>query len=309
MTDRRRFSGLYPILYAFFDKAGALDRKAMTAQIEACIATGAHGITVLGIVTEVSKLDVNERRVLMEMVGEVVAGRVGYAVTIAEPSVAGQIAFARQAKDAGADWVVLQPPPGGGYGEADLIRFFGTVADQIDLPVGVQNNPINLSTWLSVDGLVELHRNHPNITLVKGEGPASGVAKLIQATGGALDVFCGHGGLELMMNLDSGAAGLIPAPELIDIQVRIYELYRKGGPADLVEAHRLHREILPLIVFMSRSVPDMLLYGKRMMAGRMGLTEIHDRQPASKPDPFVTGWLATAGSMLLPFDQVVVDDR
>jgi 4-hydroxy-tetrahydrodipicolinate synthase len=308
MSERARFSGIYPILYAFFDRDGTLDRQAMERQVEVCIAAGAHGITVLGIVTEVSTFDLNERRALMDMVGETIAGRVRYAVTIAEPSVAGQIAFARHAKDAGADWIVLQPPPGG-YGEADLIRFFGSVADRVDLPVGIQNNPINLGTWLSVDGLVDLHRYHPNVTLVKGEGPASGVAKLIQATGGALDVFCGHGGLELMMNLDSGAAGLIPAPELIDVQVRIYELYRKGDPASLIEANRLHKEVLPLIVFMSRSVPDMLCYGKRLMARRMGLAEVHDRDRPAGPDPFVTDWLNTASTMLLPFDQVAGRDR
>ena len=306
MTDRRRFAGIYPILYAFFDPSGALDRQAMLDQVEVCIAAGAHGITVLGIVTEVAKQDVNERRALMEMVGGAIAGRVPYAVTIAEPSVAGQVAFAEQAKVAGADWVVLQPPPGG-YGEADLIRFFGAVADRVDLPVAIQNNPVNLDTWLSIDGLVTLHRNHPNVTLVKGEGPASSVAKLIQATGGALDVFCGHGGLELMMNLDSGAAGLIPAPELIDVQVRIYDLYRRGDATGLAEAERLHREVLPLIVFMSRSVPDMLCYGKRLMARRMGLTEIHDRLPAARPDPFVTSWLEAASTMLTPFGEPAPD--
>lgn len=303
MTDRRRFAGIYPILYAYFDRSGALDRRAMADQVEVCIAAGAHGITVLGIVTEVAKLDVNERQALMEMVGEAIARRVPYAVTIAEPSVNGQIAFAESAKAAGADWVVLQPPPGGGYGEADLIRFFGAVSDRIDVPVAIQNNPINLPTWLSVKGLVSLHRNHPNIALVKGEGPASLVAKLIRATDGALDVFCGHGGLELMMNLDSGAAGLIPAPELVDAQVRIYELYRSGQAADRAEAERLHRDILPLIVFMSRSVPDMLCYGKRLMARRMGLAKVHDRPPAASPDPFVTDWLDAASTILPPFGQ------
>ncbi|MEM7443768.1 MAG: dihydrodipicolinate synthase family protein [Pseudomonadota bacterium] len=301
MNEHRRFAGIYPILYAFFDQSGALDKQAMEAQVDACIASGAHGITVLGIVTEVSKLDVNERRALMELVGQAIDGRVPYAVTIAEPSVEGQVAFAENARSAGASWVVLQPPPGGGFGEAELIRFFGAVADRVDLPIGIQNNPINLDSWLSVDGLIDLHRNHPNVTLVKGEGPASGVAKLIQATQGTLDVFCGHGGLELMMNLDSGAAGLIPAPELVDIQVRIYNLYRRGDPSGLAEAHRLHQEVLPLIVFMSRSVPDMLCYGKRLMARRLGLREIHDRPPAPQPDAFVSEWLEKSSSMLIPF--------
>ena len=51
------------------------------------------------------------------------------AVTVAEPSVHGQAAFVRAAKDAGADWVILQPPAVTGLTETELLRFFGAVAD------------------------------------------------------------------------------------------------------------------------------------------------------------------------------------
>ena len=57
---RKRFQGIYPVLYALFDDRGTLDRTAMQAQVEHCIAAGAHGIMVLGLVTEVHKMDVNE---------------------------------------------------------------------------------------------------------------------------------------------------------------------------------------------------------------------------------------------------------
>ena len=46
----KRWHGIYPILYAFWEDGGKLDRNAMRAQVEHCIATGAHGIAVLGLV-------------------------------------------------------------------------------------------------------------------------------------------------------------------------------------------------------------------------------------------------------------------
>lgn len=52
MNARREFRGVYPILYAFFDAGERLDRAAMRAQVEACIRGGAHGIAILGFVTE-----------------------------------------------------------------------------------------------------------------------------------------------------------------------------------------------------------------------------------------------------------------
>ena len=41
------FSGVYPILYAFYDAQGHLDDGLMRLQVEKCIATGADGIAVV----------------------------------------------------------------------------------------------------------------------------------------------------------------------------------------------------------------------------------------------------------------------
>lgn len=287
MTERRRYSGIYPVLYAFWTQEGGLDQDAMRVQVEHCIAAGAHGIMVLGLVTEVHKMDVNERLHLVEIVGALVAGRVPYAVTIGEPTVAGQIAFAKAAKAAGADWVILQPPPFKGYSEAQLIRFFGDVADALEgLGVAVQNNPVNLDVALSVQGLVTLARQHPNITLLKGEGYSVDIARVMDETGGHFDVFGGHGGKEFPALMRSGGAGLIPAPDCLPVQVRMFELFRDGSEAALAEAERLHREILPLIVYMTHAVPTMLAYGKRLFAQKIGLSEPIDRGPAAPPTAF-----------------------
>lgn len=285
LGSRSGFAGVYPILYAFFDRAGRLDPGAMTAQVEACLAAGAHGIAVLGLVTEVNKLETAERRALVELVAKAIAGRVPLAVTVAEQTVAGQREFVRMAEDTGAAWTILQPPMATGYPESEYIRFIGQVAEAARAPVGVQNNPTNLAVALSNAGLLSLARNHANIRLLKGEGPAIGVARLIEDGGGAFDVFCGHGGRELMTNLRSGCVGLIPAPDLLDLQVRIFELYARGGEA-LAEAERLHRLCLPWVTFALQSLAIMLCYGKRMFARRIGITEIHDRGPALAPSAF-----------------------
>lgn len=286
MTGQPRYAGVYPILYAFHREGGGFDREAMKLQVDRCIAAGAHGIALLGLITEVNKLDTQERLELVEMVGGFIAGRVPFAVTVAEPSVHGQVAFCRQVRKLGADWVILQPPPVKGVGEADIVRFFGTVADALDFPVAIQNNPIDLDVSLTNEGMLTLYRNHPNMQLLKGEGAAVHVASLIEASGGGFDVFSGYGGLELLTTLRSGAAGVIPAPDCMDVQVRIFELMRSGDPEQVAEAERLHRSVLPMIVFMTQSLASMLTYGKRLIARRLGLPEPVDRAPAPQPTAF-----------------------
>lgn len=284
--SQRRFRGVYPILYAFFDRAARLDHAAMRAQVEHCIAQGAHGIAVLGLVTEVNRISTVERREVVELVGSAIAGRVPYAVTIAEQDPAAQIAFAQMAAANGADWVILQPPPGRGHSETDLQRHFGTIADGLTIPVAIQNNPVNLDSHLSPEGLTELVRRHANITLLKAEGTSVDIARVLEALGGEVDAFGGHGGVEFIALMRSGGAGLIPAPDCLAIQVALYEALVSGDSDALALAERLHKEILPLIVFMTRSVPNIITYGKRVMAKRLGLVEVCDRATAGAPTAF-----------------------
>jgi 4-hydroxy-tetrahydrodipicolinate synthase len=274
------FSGIYPILYAFFDAAGRLDRYAMRLQAEACVAAGAHGVAALGLATEVSKLTPAERRQVMEWLLEDVGGRVPVAITVFGETPAVQIEFVKAAAAAGANWAILQPPPTRPLGEADLVRFFGAVADASPIPIAIQNAPQYIGVGLSDDGLLALRRQHPNFVLLKGESSALEIARTIENLRGEVTVFNGRGGLELPDCLRAGCAGLIPAPDSFDVQVRIFEAMQAG---DAATADRLYRDILPLIVFVMQSVDQFLCYGKRLAARRLGLDPVHDRAPGQAP--------------------------
>jgi len=151
------------------------------------------------------------------------------------------------------------------------VRFLGAVADRVDLPLAIQNAPGLMATSLSNAGLKTLNRNHPNVCLLKAEGPATYVKQLLDDTEGAYDVFGGLAGIQLPDSLRAGAVGMIPAPDLFDPQVKIYELMREGSPDAIAEAEAIHRELLPLIVFMMSSVENFIAYGKPLLAKRLGL--------------------------------------
>ena len=70
MSESLKFRGIYPILYAFFDRKGKLDREAMGLQIRACQDAGAHGLAMLGLATEVAKLEELERFQIVEFAAE-----------------------------------------------------------------------------------------------------------------------------------------------------------------------------------------------------------------------------------------------
>ena len=149
--------GIYPILYAFYAEDGTLNRDAMHAQVNACIDAGAHGIAVLGLITEVAALSVVERETIIEWAAEDIAGRVPLAVTIAGDTPEAQLSLSKRAVDVGANWLILQPPKASQPSGRELMRFFARVMDGVEVPVGIQNFPEVLGVGLTPPEVGELH--------------------------------------------------------------------------------------------------------------------------------------------------------
>jgi 4-hydroxy-tetrahydrodipicolinate synthase len=275
------------MLYTCYGANGALDRRAHEQQVEACIAAGVHGLALLGIVGEYNKLDVREKLQIVEWTMEAARGRLPVAVTVSEPSQTGQVAFARAVAPLRPDWLILQPPALRNVPEREFVRLFGAVADAVDLPIAIQNNPVNLDVVLSASALLTLNRNHANICLLKGEGPILYVRRLVEETGGAFRIFNGRGGLELPASVRAGCAGLIPAPELSDQLARCWDLLTRGDAAGARDGASLHARLLPMLTYVMASPEHMLCYGRRLFAQRIGLV----RHPCVEPEAFGTEWL------------------
>jgi 2-keto-3-deoxy-L-arabinonate dehydratase len=299
MAAEPGFRGVYPMLYAFFGADGRLDRGAMRAQVEFCVASGAHGIAALGLGTEVSKLEPDERRRVVEWVAEDLRDRLPLAITVFGATPAEQIAFVRAAAAHGAGWVILQPPrTGTSISEDGLVDFFGAVADASPVPVAIQNAPQYIGVGLTAAGLDRLSRDHPNVRLLKAEGSAVETRALIELTLGRMAVFQGRGGMEFIDVMRAGCVGMIPSVESCQVQARIFELMQTARAEDHAEAERLYAGLAPLITFLMQSVDQFLCYGKRLTAERLGIAEVHDRQPAQPPTAFGLACLARYATAL-----------
>ena len=182
--------------------------------------------------------------------------------------------------------------------EDQLVDFFGAVADAAPLPVAIQNAPQYIGVGLSSAGLDRLSRDHPNVRLLKAEGSAVETRALIELTEGRMAVFQGRGGMEFIDVMRAGCVGMIPSVESCHVQSRMFELMQTGRADDEAEAERLYAHLAPLIVFLMQSVGQFLCYGKRLTARRLGLAEVHDRQPAQAPTAFGLDCLARHAAVL-----------
>ena len=141
--DPSTIAGIWPILYAFFDASGQLDRTAMRRQLDGCVAGGATA----------SRYGARHRGGQARRPRAAPAPRVGRRGPGRAEAPGGDD---RRAERAGADrdgprggaaggrLGILQPPPVAGLPELEYVRFLGAVADAVSLPVAIQNAP---GTW------------------------------------------------------------------------------------------------------------------------------------------------------------------
>ena len=279
------YTGIYPILYAFFDAAGKLDEAVMRRQIAACVTGPAHGIAALGLATEAQKLSDQEMRRIIDWLAEGAGGAKPMAITVSGATIEEQAELAAYAEMRGAQWLILQPPRAPEIGEQPesfYFDFFAEVMARTQLPCAIQNAPEYLGVGLSAGSIARLAQLRPNFALLKGEGPAVRMVEVI-ARNPAMRVFNGRGGLELVDNLRAGCAGMVIGVESFDWQARIYDAFKSG---DIEQAERLYQRILPGIVFMMQSIDHLLCYGKRIAALRLGIAGVYDRAPALAPSAF-----------------------
>ncbi len=276
------FSGIWPILYSFFGEDGNLDRAAMRCQVQACLTQNIQGLAVLGLATEVHKLTSDEQLKILKWAVEDLQGKLPLAVTVSGPDASAQLQFAKKASYLGASWLILQPPSRRPLSEEECFDHFSEVINSIQLPIAIQNAPEYLGVGLSIPKIIDLNQRHSHFKLLKGEGSAVEVEQLVKALKSKMQVFNGRGGIELVDSLRAGCAGLIPAPELVDRQVQIYQFWRDGLTE---EAEAFQKEILPMIVFNMQTIQHLLCYGKRLWAARLGLT-VFDRAPFQAPSEF-----------------------
>lgn len=287
-SARPAFRGVYPMLFAFFTDSGELDEAAIRRQTRAILAAGAHGIAVLGLASEAHKMSTAERLRFIEIVKSELGDRLPLSVTVSETSAAGQIAFARQAMSMGASWLVLQPPPVKGMTEASLGRFFAEVAAGVDAPIGLQLAPDFLAGTLSASSLQKLNQQCPNVSLLKVEMPAVEAARLIEDTQGRFTVFNGRDGLDMPDCIVAGCAGFVPGAESTDRLVSIYEALTSGDARRVAQGEHEYKELAPLLNFLMLGIDNFLVYGKALMARRLGLAPANGavRSPTSGPSEF-----------------------
>lgn len=297
-NGKNMFKGIHAVLYAMFQEDETIDAGAMGAQVDFSLARGCHGITILGLATEVLKLTQSGRFRMVEIVGRAVKGQRPFSVTISGNSVSEQVELIRVAEANGADWLILQPPLAGKFDAEVYLDFFERVASATKLPCAIQNAPQYLGRGLSQDDIARLRKRCANLLAVKSEDTALGI-KTIKEAAGSLVLLGGRGGLEMTDSLRAGTCGFVLAPDIAPAAVRVFSAWEAG---DIVAAEQYFSHVSPAIEFSMQSLEHLVVYGKRIFAGQAGI-EVFDRAPCLVPSAKDLEWARQWAKLLLNFTE------
>jgi 4-hydroxy-tetrahydrodipicolinate synthase len=186
---KSRIEGSFVATVTPFDERGELDFGAWRTLIDHQHRHGTRAILFMGSTGEPSLLSPEEKkRVIVETIKLRPPG-MDFFYGCTGASTDQVIDSVRFAHANGADGAVIAAPPYICASEADIEQFYLEVADAVELPLGIYNNPPRVKTDLHWDQLLRLFR-HPNIVIHKESTARVGQVAQILAAAPDVAVMC-----------------------------------------------------------------------------------------------------------------------
>ena len=281
--DAVKLEGVYSVLPTAFRPDGELDEGSLRRAVDLFVAAGVDGVTALGVNGEVARLDERERRRVLDIVTDQVAGRAGVVVGTTAEGTRTCISFSREAKEAGATAVMVSPPRMPKHNSEAVVRHFATLAEAVDIEIVVQDYPpisgYAMEPWL----LARIAAEIPRARTIKLEDPPTPfkTARILErAAGIEVRIFGGLGGVFLLEELISGATGAMTGFAYPEILVEIVRRFRSG---DVDGAAEVFYRAVPLMRFEFQEGIGMAIR-KEILHRRGALDSAATRAPAGGLD-------------------------
>jgi len=233
-----------------FTAEDTVDLNVLSQLIDQLIDSGADAIAALGSAGEAAYLDAEEWQQVAEHTIQQVGGRVPVVIGIAELTTKTAIDRARFAQLAGADVVMISPLAYYSLTEQEIRQHFTSIAEAIDIPIMLYNNPATCGVDMSPQLMLSLVEQISNITMIKeSSGDIQRMHQIWSLSGGSVPFYNGCNYLALEA-LNAGVSGwCTAAPGLIGDQPK--QLVNAVQSGDLSTARHLfyaQRELLTFIV-------------------------------------------------------------
>lgn len=238
------WKGVFPAVTTKLKDDGSLDHDAIRSGLNRLIDNGVGGVVMMGMVGENAQLTPDEKRAVLTIAVETVAGRVPVISGLAETSTAAAVQFAQDAQALGVQGLMVFPGLTYRSDDRETVEFYRTIARSTTLGLMLYNNPRGYGVDMR-PALLDQLKDEANIVAIKEETyDTTRVTDLFKRFGDRFAVFCGVDDLVLesaalgVTGWVSGMANAVPKESV--------ELLNLAVAGDFVKARKLYRALIDL---------------------------------------------------------------
>ncbi|PVH27101.1 dihydrodipicolinate synthase family protein [Sphingobacterium corticibacter] len=268
------WKGIYPAVLTPFTENGDIDYDMFAKNTHAQIKAGVHGIIVAGTLGDAAALDTEEKFELLQYAKKIVGDQIPVILNIAENTTRNAVNFAKKAEELGADGLMLLPPMRYKADDREVVEYFKAVAKATKLPILIYNNPVDYSTFVSLEMFAEL-AEYPTIQAVKeSTRDLANVTRMKNRFGDRFSILGGVDTISLetlFLGADGLVAGLVDA--FPNETMAMYNYAKQGEIEKAVEIYRWFMPLLELDIH-----PKLIQYIK-LAATAEGISTPHTRAP------------------------------
>ena len=275
----KKIEGLLPIIHMPFLENDEIDSESLKRQIDWVYSFPCNGFG-LAMASELLRLTKDERVDITYQLAELNQQRGAVIISVGAESTKEALFYARHAERAGCDGLMATPPITFALPESALEEYFCSLADEINLPMIVQDASGYVGKPISLELSVKLLNKYgPDKILFKPESAPLGpnLSKLRDATGGRAKIFEGSGGISLVDSYRRKITGTMPGCDLLDAVAALWEAL---GNEDDDRIYALFLPICAIIAIQSQPGLDGFLAIEKYILKKKGIfTTTQRRRP------------------------------
>ncbi len=239
------FTGAATALVTPFDQNGAIAWEELERLVELQIAGGIDAIVACGTTGEAATMTTEEHTQVIRFIIEKVKGRVPVIAGTGSNDTQFCVELSLEAKELGADGLLLVTPYYNKTSQKGLIESFNYVADSVKMPCILYNVPSRTGCNIQPATYQELSRNPYIVAVKEANGDISATARTAALCGDELTIYSGEDNQTLPI-MALGGKGVISVFSNA-LPGKMHELAAAMLRGDLETARKLDLEYLDLM--------------------------------------------------------------
>ena len=239
------FTGAATALVTPFDQNGAIAWEELERLVELQIAGGIDAIVACGTTGEAATMTTEEHTQVIRFIIEKVKGRVPVIAGTGSNDTQSCVELSLEAKELGADGLLLVTPYYNKTSQKGLIESFNYVADSVKMPCILYNVPSRTGCNIQPATYRELSKNPYIVAVKEANGDISATARTAALCGDELTIYSGEDNQPLPI-MALGGKGVISVFSNA-LPGKMHELAAAMLRGDLETARKLDLEYLDLM--------------------------------------------------------------